>query len=265
MRFLIRALVVATSLAVYVLGFKFKYANSNSNSKTSMQLQAVPEKSLLIWDCDGVLVDSEALLKQGEVEALAAAGFDLSIDDCVRLFSGVSPDQASANFLMEFGQPIPQDFFKDQITGSMDLFRRRLVPLMYDTVRGVHEGGLRQCIASGSPRPRVDLCVEVSKMQPFFTQDAVFTRELVARGKPAPDLFLYTAKQMGNTPSEQCLVIEDSVSGIQAAIAAGMEVLGYLGGGHAQAEWYRKAVYDFNIPVVHTEREVLEYIQKKML
>ena len=59
-------------------------------------------KSLIIWDCDGVLVDSEALLKQGEVEALADLGFSLTVDDCVRLFSGVSPDKAADNFFKEY-------------------------------------------------------------------------------------------------------------------------------------------------------------------
>lgn len=87
-------------------------------------------KSLLVWDCDGVLVDSEALLKQGEVEALAEGGFSLTVDDCVRLFSGVSPDKATENFIAEFGKAMPKDFFKDQIEGSMDLFRKRLTPLM---------------------------------------------------------------------------------------------------------------------------------------
>ena len=75
-------------------------------------------KTLVIWDCDGVLVDSEALLKQGEVEALTTLGFDLSVEDCVRLFSGVSPDKAMKNFEEEFKKPLPENFFKEQIEGN---------------------------------------------------------------------------------------------------------------------------------------------------
>lgn len=106
-------------------------------------------RKLVIWDCDGVLVDSEALLKQGEVEALARAGFNLSVDDCVRLFSGVSPDKAEENFFNEMKKPIPANFFKEQIEGSMDLFRRRLQSLMKDTVQTLHERGVSMCVASG--------------------------------------------------------------------------------------------------------------------
>ena len=72
---------------------------------------------LVLWDCDGVLVDSEALLKQGEVEALARAGIEMSVDDCVRLFSGVSVDEADKNFLKDKGKDLPPNFFKDQIAG----------------------------------------------------------------------------------------------------------------------------------------------------
>jgi len=224
-----------------------------------------PKKSLIIWDCDGVLVDSEALLKQGEVEALRDDhDIHLTVEDCVRMFSGVSPDQAMKNFQEATGQPIPPDFFPKQIAGSMDLFRARLEPLMLRTVSALHERGARQCIASGSPKDRVELCVDVAGMRPYFPTEVVYTRELVSQGKPAPDLFLHTAEQMGVSPRD-CVVVEDSTSGIRAAQAAGMEVLGFLGGGHATADWYRKAVYDFDIPVVDTEDQVFEFLLERTL
>lgn len=123
--------------------------------------------------------------------------------------------------MKEYGRPLPGDFFKKQIAGSMDLFRRRLTPLMYDTVAGLHRQGAAMCVASGSPLPRVSLCLEVAKMQPFFSEQSVFTRELVSRGKPAPDLFLYAAEKM-KTPAAACIVVEDSSAGIEAALAANM-------------------------------------------
>ena len=220
-------------------------------------------RRLVIWDCDGCLVDSEALLKQGEVEALAEAGFDLSIEECVRIFSGVSPDLATKNFLKEFGRPLPEHFFRDQIAGSMDLFRRRLQPLMLDTVMSLHAKNIPQCIASGSPRDRVELCVDVAGMRSCFPTNKIFTRELVNEGKPAPDLFLYTADVLGYKPDD-CLVVEDSSSGITAALAAGMECLAFLGGGHTTSTKYRENIASFNVPTVHTQGEVLEYLLSRL-
>ena len=76
-------------------------------------------KELVIWDCDGVLVDSEALLKTSEVEALHAAGFtEVTVDDCNRMFSGFAPEAGAVNFEADFGQPLPEHFFRDQIAGA---------------------------------------------------------------------------------------------------------------------------------------------------
>ena len=85
---------------------------------------------MVMWDCDGVLVDSEALLKKGEVDALRELGYELTTDDCTRLFSGVAVDQAMENFRNEMKVDLPATFFKEQIAGSHDLFRRELKPLM---------------------------------------------------------------------------------------------------------------------------------------
>jgi HAD superfamily hydrolase (TIGR01509 family) len=213
---------------------------------------------LVVWDCDGVLVDSEALLKQGEVEELHRLGFTgLTVDDATRLFSGVSTDQAEANFKKEMNVALPSDFFRKQIAQSMDLFRQRLRPLMANTVLELHANNIPMCVASGSPRDRVLLCLEVAGIRQCFPDDAVFTRELVQRGKPAPDLFLYAAEKMGNVPPARCIVIEDAGSGIEAANAANMPVIGFLGAGHAQASWYRSKIESYKIPLTYTQEEVL--------
>jgi len=145
----------------------------------------------------------------------------------------------------------------------MDLFRRRLIPLMYETVTSLHNQQTQMCVASGSPRDRVTLCLEVAKMKPYFSEKTIFTRELVKRSKPAPDLFLHAAEQMGVHPSA-CLVVEDSTAGIEAALAANMEVIGFLGGGHASAEWYQQAVRKYAIPIANTQQEVLELINNRL-
>lgn len=119
------------------------------------------EFDLVIWDCDGVLVDSEALLKIGEVDALAKLGYSLTTNDCTRLFSGVSVDKAMENFEKEMGAKLPPTFFKEQIEGSLDLFRQKLQPLMADTVTTLFDSNVPMCVASGSPRDRVLLSIEV--------------------------------------------------------------------------------------------------------
>eukprot|EP01035_Chromulina_nebulosa_P020463 gene20463-26551_t len=133
------------------------------------------------------------------------------------------------------GKPLPDGFFKQQIEGSMDLFRRRLQPLMKNTVNKLYNSGIPMCVASGSPRNRVELCLEVGGIGSCFTSDRIFTRELVQRGKPAPDLFLYSANKLGYQPN-QCIVIEDASAGIEAGLAAGMKVIGFLGAGHVKSD-----------------------------
>lgn len=217
---------------------------------------------LIIWDCDGCLVDSEALLKTAEVEALHAAGFlQVTRDDCNRLFSGYSPEAGAKNFLNEFGKPVPDNFFKDQIEGSIELFRNRLTQLNAKTVLALHAAGRKQVVASGSPRDRVLVCLEVAGIDYVFAgKDQVFTREDVpGRGKPQPDIFLMAAAAAGVDPS-QCVVVEDSTSGVMAAQAAKMEVVGFLGGGHAQAEWYREKLASYKIPLTYTDSELLKYL-----
>ncbi|KAL3924334.1 MAG: hypothetical protein SGPRY_003947 [Prymnesium sp.] len=216
---------------------------------------------LVIWDCDGVLVDSEALLKTAEVEALVEAGFTgVTRDDCNRMFSGFAPEAGAANFLAEYGKELPKDFFKDQIEGSMDLFRTRLTELNAKTVLALHKAGRKQVVASGSPRDRVEVCLEVAGIDSCFTPEQIFTREDVpGRGKPQPDMFLLAAERMGVDPSA-CIVIEDSTAGVRAANAAGMAVVGYLGGGHAQSDWYRQKLADFDIPLTYSDSELLEYL-----
>lgn len=86
-------------------------------------------------------------------------------------------------------------------------------------------------------------------------------RPAACTGQPLPDIFLLAAEREGVAPSE-CVVVEDSTSGVRSAQAAEMEVVGYLGGGHAQAEWYREKLADFGIPLTYTDDELLAYLQR---
>ena len=128
------------------------------------------------------------------------------------------------------------------------------------TVLALHDAKIPMCVASGSPRDRVLLSLEVGGIGHCFQENEVFTRELVSKGKPAPDLFLYSAEQMGVRP-ERCIVIEDSPSGIEAALAAGMDCISFLGGGHAQEMWYREKILSYSSVVpTYQQSEVLSLL-----
>lgn len=218
---------------------------------------------LIIWDCDGVLVDSESLLKTSEVEALTKAGYNVTIEDCVRLFSGHTIENAEKFFKNEYGE-LPSNFFRDQIEGSMQLFEDRLTALNYNNVKNIEKRGIIQCIASGSPKKRVKHCLNITNMRKYFKDEYIFTSEDVKQGKPAPDIYLHAANKMGYSPSN-CLVIEDSCSGIKSALGAGMEVLSFLGGGHTKSKAYRDKILKYNIPIFESEKQLLEYILKRII
>jgi HAD superfamily hydrolase (TIGR01509 family) len=226
--------------------------------------KSVRNAKSIIWDCDGVLVDSEALLKLAEKEALILAGFSsITVDDCNRMFSGFSPEAGENNFIKEFGVSLPQNFFRDQIADSLELFQKRLEPLTANAVKQLHADRLRtMAVASGSPRNRVDVCLVKAGIVECF-DNHIFTREDVpGKGKPMPDIFLKAAASMNVDPSN-CIVVEDSSAGIRAALAANMEVIGFLGGGHASPHWYQETIASFNIPLVYSENELYDYLSKR--
>ena len=210
-----------------------------------------------------MLVDSEALLKRAEVDALVAAGIDnVTEDACNRLFSGYAPEAGAANFEKEYGRPLPENYFRDQIANSKDLFREKLEALNGATVRALHAQGRQQVVASGSPRDRVDVCLEKAEISEIFQPDRVFTREDVEKGKPEPDMFFKAAAFCEAEPKD-CVVVEDSTAGIRAAAAAGMECVAYLGGGHARKPWYAETISKFDCAVVYSAEELLEYLSEE--
>lgn len=214
---------------------------------------------LLIWDCDGVLVDSETLLKKSEAESLTKAGYEVTVEDCIRLFSGYTCENAEKNFNNKYGK-LPDNFFSNQINKSIQLFKDKLTPLNYNTVKNIAiNTKLIQCIASGSPKNRVKTCLEVTNMKQYFKDEYIFAKEDVKQGKPSPDIYLHAAKMMGYS-SSNCLVVEDTCSGIKSALNAGMEVIAFLGGNHTKSTWYRDKIFKYNIPIFENENQLQEYI-----
>jgi HAD superfamily hydrolase (TIGR01509 family) len=185
---------------------------------------------LVIFDCDGVLVDSEPIASRLLAEALTELGFALTQRQVLDRYTGISMKSVLAKIEAEWGQALPADFAERMRERDYAAFRRELRP-----VPGVAEMLARlacpKCVASSGAPEKMALTLGVTGLMPHFAPH-VFSATMVARGKPAPDLFLHAAREMGAAPAD-CVVIEDSVAGIRAALAAGMRPLGFAGGGHA--------------------------------
>jgi HAD superfamily hydrolase (TIGR01509 family) len=184
---------------------------------------------LVIFDCDGVLVDSELIFARVLAECLVGMDFPTTIDEAITLGFGKNRATLSAAVEARFGQALPDTFFEKFAARSAAVFERELLP-----VPGVDELlaalPLQRCVASNGHLDRVRKRLAVTRLLPFFDPH-VFSAIQVAHGKPAPDLFLFAAGQLGVRPGD-CIVVEDSVPGVEAAIAAQMPVVGFCGGSH---------------------------------
>ena len=187
-----------------------------------------PNPDLVIFDCDGVLVDSEVLSCQCLSEALGECGIELSIEQALHLFLGQSATAVTL-YWRQRGKPLPETFLPELKSRVRERFKRSLQPM---PAIGPLLSNLRTpfCVASSSDLDRVALSLVLTGLAPHFG-DRLYTSQMVPRGKPAPDLFLYAAAQMKTEPM-RTLVVEDSVSGVAAAKAAGMTVWGFVGGSH---------------------------------
>ncbi|MEY9183623.1 HAD superfamily hydrolase (TIGR01509 family) [Bradyrhizobium sp. USDA 326] len=189
------------------------------------------QPDLIIFDCDGVLVDSELLSCRCLSEALAGVGLALSEAQALDLFLGRSTKAIEQHY-RGLGQSLPDSFLPGLKSRVLETFATSL-----ETIPGVGAVISRLtvpvCVASSSDIDRVSLSLDVTGLRAHFG-DRIYTAQMVERGKPAPDLFLYAAEKMGAQP-RRTLVIEDSVSGVQAGKAAGMTVWGFVGGSHYRA------------------------------
>ena len=188
---------------------------------------------LVIFDCDGVLIDSEVIFGRVLGELLIADEFPITMDEAMVFGLGKNRVTLAAAVEARFGRALPDRFF-ETMRACVDLaFERELVP-----IPGI-EGLLAalpapRCVASNSHLDRVRHALSVTRLLPLFDPH-VFSASQVAHGKPAPDLFLFAARQLGAAP-EACVVIEDSATGVEAAIAAGIPVVGFCGGSHCPGD-----------------------------
>ncbi|PKQ06152.1 MAG: HAD family hydrolase [Alphaproteobacteria bacterium HGW-Alphaproteobacteria-11] len=185
--------------------------------------------SLVIFDCDGVLVDTETVSNRLLVRVLAEDGFHISYDECRRLFVGRTMDAVMAHVEAAIGRPLGAHwpaYIRDE---TLKAFGEGIEPVAgaRDVLAALAARNTPYCVASSGKFEKMRFTLGATKLLPLV-EDVLFSAEEVAHGKPAPDLFLHAAMRMGHPP-ESCLVIEDSLPGVQAAVAAGMRVIGYAG------------------------------------
>lgn len=188
---------------------------------------------LVIFDCDGVLVDSELIACRALSETLVEFGLTLAVDEIADRFIGTSTRDMYAALETDWGCKLPDTLKARAAALSRELFDREL-----RQVAGVAEalGELSgpRCVASSSGPEAIGYKLRRTNLLRYFEPAALFSSHTVHRGKPAPDLFLHAAERMGAAPC-RCLVIEDSVPGVTAAKAAGMTAYGFIGASHCRA------------------------------
>jgi HAD superfamily hydrolase (TIGR01509 family) len=184
---------------------------------------------LVIFDCDGVLVDSEVIGCRAHSELLTRHGYPITAEQVLNRFLGVSDREARLIVENETGRKLPDDFDAQVKAEILKYYADGLEAIAHvaDAIAAIN---LPKCVASSSTPEKIRHGLECAGLYEQLAPH-IFSATQVERGKPAPDLFLFAAEQMRAAPA-RCLVIEDSVPGVTGAVAAGMTVLGFHGGSH---------------------------------
>jgi HAD superfamily hydrolase (TIGR01509 family) len=197
---------------------------------------------LVIFDCDGVLVDSEPLACASFSRALKAQGLDWSVEETMRRLMGLSLKTSLEICEAELGRKLPGDFLEKMQAVTYQTFRDaplQAVAGVKDAVTALQAAGLDTCVASSGAPEKMRFTLGLTGLWDLF-DGRIFSASQVPRGKPFPDLFLHAAISMNVQPFE-CVVVEDSLPGIQAARAAGMKALAYAGEPYANRDALRQA------------------------
>jgi HAD superfamily hydrolase (TIGR01509 family) len=189
---------------------------------------------LAIFDCDGVLVDSEPIANASFSRALKAQGLDWTVEETMRRLMGRSLKSCVEICEAELGRRLPDDFVENMQVVTYQNFRDaplQAMPGVKDAVLALQEAGVATCVASSGSPEKMQFTLGLTGLWELF-EGRIYSASQVKRGKPFPDLFLHAAIGMNVQPFE-CTVVEDSVPGVQAARAAGMRALAYAGAPYA--------------------------------
>ncbi|MFE6625497.1 HAD family hydrolase [Streptomyces sp. NPDC057740] len=183
---------------------------------------------LVIFDNDGVLVDSEPISNRLLAAYLTELGHPTSYEDSIRDYMGAAMHRVHELVLERTGQRLPEGFDEVFHARVFAAFERELTAVagVVDVLEKLAGDQVPYCVASSGSHERIRVGHRTTGLDRFFDDGRIFSSQDVGRGKPAPDLFLYAAERMGVVP-ERCVVVEDSPLGVQAAVAAGMDVYGF--------------------------------------
>jgi HAD superfamily hydrolase (TIGR01509 family) len=193
---------------------------------------STPAPRLVIFDCDGVLIDSEIIAARAQSRALAEHGIAITPQEAARRFAGIPDADMWRTLQDENARALPEDFPRRYADRLQDTFRQelRVLPGVHETLAALRQRGIEYCVASSSTPPKLEAALKLVGLWEAFAPN-VFSTAQVAHGKPAPDVFLFAARQM-RTAIPECVVVEDSVPGVRAARAARMRAVGYIGASH---------------------------------
>ncbi len=189
--------------------------------------------ALLIFDMDGVLVDSEPIANRIMHKHLAAAGVPIDYETSMRRYIGRKMGYTVADVRDNFGIVLPPEFERVCREETLAAYETELKPVA-GAAAAIAALAFARCVASSSDPARIAKSLTLAGLDRYF-EGRCFSATMVKHGKPAPDLFLFAAKRLGAAPGE-CLVIEDTLVGLQAARAAGMKSLAYAGAKHTPEE-----------------------------
>lgn len=185
---------------------------------------------LVIFDCDGVLVDSERLTVAVEARMLTEFGWPITPEEVVRRFVGGSSEAMLAEIERHLGVGLTEEFDRRSSEEIVAAFHAELQPVdgVRELVEALHLQGVPTCVASSGSHRKMGLTLGLTGLRQLFA-GRIYSASEVGRGKPWPDLFLHAARTMGVEPT-RCAVVEDSINGCRAALAAGMTCYGFAGG-----------------------------------
>ncbi|MDX6568662.1 MAG: hypothetical protein QOH15_1240 [Gaiellales bacterium] len=183
---------------------------------------------LVIFDCDGVLVDSEVISNEVLARALTAEGLATTLAESRRDYQGLLLADVVSRAQEKLGRALPEDWLERYERNRNEAFHRKLMAVAgaADAVRRITAAEVSVCVASQGKLEKIQLSLQLTGLSNLFRPDTLFSAYAVPRGKPHPDLFLHAATAMKAAPS-RAVVVEDTASGVTAAVSAGMRVLGY--------------------------------------
>ncbi|MFD4837022.1 HAD family hydrolase [Achromobacter sp. NPDC058515] len=215
---------------------------------------------LVIFDCDGVLIDSEIIAARAQSRALAEHGIAITPEDAAHRFAGIPDADMWQTLQAENACSLPEGFARQYADRLAHTFRQELraLPHVHETLKTLRERGLDICVASSSTPPKLEAALKLVGLWDEFAPN-VFSTAQVARGKPAPDVFLFAARQM-RTAVLDCVVVEDSVPGVRAARAARMRAVGFVGASHSGPEQRQRLLDEGAFEVIDDLRRLPDVI-----